>query len=76
MLPKVETVVLILHVFGFLGILIPLAVFGLQNNAGVVFGTWFNEGMWPTEGLSFMVGLVGPAFCLLGAELPFIWLKR
>ena len=68
MLPKVESLIFILHVFGFLGILIPLSIYGPQVDADVVFNTWINGGMWPTQGVSFFVGLIGPAFSLLGAD--------
>lgn len=67
-LPKVELLVLVLHVCGFLAILIPLVYYAPHGSASDVFTLFLNEGHWPTEGLSFMVGIVGPVFNLLGAD--------
>jgi choline transport protein len=69
LLPRVESLMLILHVFGFFGILIPLTYFAPHGTAEVVFTEFMNEGGWPTQGLSFMVGCVAPAFVLLGQYL-------
>lgn len=65
-LPKVETIVLVLHIFGFVAILIPLVYFAPHGNASDVFTLFLNQGGWSTQGLSFMVGMIGPAFSLLG----------
>ena len=67
-LPQIEALVLILHVLGFFAILIPVAVYGIRTDASMVFNTWLNAGNWPTQGLSFLIGLVGPAFGLLGGD--------
>ena len=67
-LPQIEALVLILHVLGFFAILIPVAVYGIRTDAAVVFNTWLNSGNWPTQGVSFLIGLVGPAFGLLGGD--------
>lgn len=67
-LPQVEGLVLILHVLGFFAILIPIAVYGTRGDAYTVFTTWSSTTNWPTEGVSLLVGLVGPAFGLLGGD--------
>ncbi|OKL57711.1 hypothetical protein UA08_06903 [Talaromyces atroroseus] len=67
-LPKVEGLMLILHILGFFGILIPLVYLAPHTDATTVFTTFLNEGGWATTGLSFMVGLVGPVFNFLGAD--------
>ena len=67
-LPQIEGLVLILHVLGFFAILIPIVVYGVREDASVVFTTWINSGNWPTQGVSLLVGLVGPAFGLLGGD--------
>ena len=68
-LPKVEGIILIFHVLGFFAILVPLVYMAPHGTASDVFTTFLNEGGFATQGLSFMVGLVGPVFCLLGKLL-------
>lgn len=65
-LPKIEGLMLILHVLGFFGILIPLVYLSAHIDANTVFTTFLNEGGWKTQGLSFMVGIIGPVFNFLG----------
>lgn len=65
-LPMVEGLVLILHVFGFFAILIPLWVLAPRNPANVVFTEFSNNGGWPNLGLSYLIGLLSPVFTLLG----------
>ena len=65
-LPKFETLILILHVFGFFGILIPMVYFAPHGDASDVFTLFLNGGEWSSTGLSFMVGLAGPVYSLLG----------
>ncbi|RAL03503.1 choline transport protein [Aspergillus ibericus CBS 121593] len=68
MLPKFEGFVLILHLVGFFAIIIPLLYLGEHNPASEVFGQFANEGGFPTQGLSFMVGMVGNMFAFTGAD--------
>lgn len=65
-LPMVEGLVLILHVFGFFAILIPLWVLAPRTPAKVVFTEFSNNGGWPSLGLSCLIGLLSPVFTLLG----------
>ncbi|TKA81744.1 hypothetical protein B0A55_01124 [Friedmanniomyces simplex] len=67
-LPVIEGLVLILHLLGFFGVLIPLWVLSPRNTAGVVFTRFDNLGGWPTQGVSFMVGLLTSVYGLLGAD--------
>ena len=67
-LPKIEGIILIFHVLGFFAILIPLVYMAPHGSAKDVFTVFMNGGGFETQGLSFMVGLVGPIFCLLGAD--------
>lgn len=57
-LPQIESVVLLFHVLGFFGILIPLAYLSPHQPADFVFTKFLNVGEWNTKGLSFFVGLV------------------
>jgi choline transport protein len=68
LLPKVEGLVLILHVLGFFAILIPLVSMGPRGDATDVFTVFVNGGAWPTTGVSFMVGLVATTWNFLGAD--------
>jgi choline transport protein len=70
-LPKFEGLILILHVLGFFAILIPLVVLGPHADAKDVFGTWVNNGGWQTQGISFMVGMMGNAFAFVGTDAAF-----
>ncbi|KAK5166212.1 uncharacterized protein LTR77_008473 [Saxophila tyrrhenica] len=67
-LPMIEGIVLILHLLGFFGVLIPLWVLSPRNSAEMVFTQFQNLGGWPTQGLSFMVGLLTSVYGLLGAD--------
>ena len=67
-LPKVEGFILVLHIFGYFAILLPLLVLGEHQDPHQVFDLWLNLGNFPTQGLSFAVGLLGPVFTFLGAD--------
>ncbi|KAL9023162.1 MAG: hypothetical protein Q9196_007359 [Gyalolechia fulgens] len=59
LLPKIESVILILHVLGFFAILIPLVYMAPHGTASDVFTVFVNGGGWKTTGLSFFVGISG-----------------
>lgn len=65
-LPKFEGLILILHLLGYFGILIPLIILGNHQPASQVFGNFQNGGDWSTQGLSFMIGLNGAIFVFVG----------
>lgn len=65
-LPKIETMVLIIHVMGFFGILVPLVYLAPQGNAGDVFATLSDSGGWSSDGLSFFIGLSTSMFAFIG----------
>lgn len=67
-LAKMETLVLILHIAGFLAILVPLVYLGPHSSPQEVFEVFANAGAWPTQSLSFFVGLVGIVFAFLGTD--------
>ena len=60
-----EGMILILHMVGFLAVLIPLVYLSPHGNASV-FTTFINSGGWSTNGLSFMVGLPDAVFSIIG----------
>ena len=58
LLPQIESMMLLFHVMGFFGILIPLVYLAPHQPANEVFTTFLNLGDWSTTGLSFFVGLI------------------
>lgn len=68
LLPKFEGLILVLHVLGFFAILIPVVYLSDHMPAESVFTTFLNEGKWKTQGLSFMIGMVGNMFAFMGAD--------
>lgn len=67
-LPLVEGLVLILHILGFFGVLIPLWVLAPRNSTEVVFKDFVNVGGWSSTGLSVMVGMLTTVYGMLGAD--------
>lgn len=68
-LPFIEILILILHLLGFIAILIPLVYLAPQrNSASSVFKTFLNEGGWSTQALSFFIGLNGNAVAFVGTD--------
>lgn len=65
-LPFIEGIILFVHIFGFFGILIPLWVLSPKIPASEVFGSVEDRGGWGSNGLSCLVGLLGPTYALLG----------
>ncbi|KAB8252476.1 amino acid/polyamine transporter I [Aspergillus flavus] len=67
-MPRFEGAILILHILGFFAILIPMVYMANHNTAEQVFTQFLNEGQWPSQGLSFFVGLIGPVFAFAGGD--------
>lgn len=65
-LPKIEGLVLCVHILGFFAILIPLVYLAPHGSSKDVFTTFINGGAWDTNGLSFFVGLTTSVFSFLG----------
>ena len=65
-LPKIESILLVIYILGFFGVLVPLVYLGPHGNARDVFTTFINDGGWSSQGLSFFVGISGNAFAFLG----------
>ena len=68
LLPKFEGLILVLHILGFFAIVLPLVILGPHAEPADVFQTFVNGGNWPTNGLSFFVGLLGNVFAFFGAD--------
>lgn len=67
-LPRIEGLILIIHVAGFFGVLIPLVYLAPHGKASDVFTVFENGGEWSTQGLSFFVGIVTGVYAFLGAD--------
>jgi choline transport protein len=67
-LPKIEGLILCLHILGFFGILIPLVYLAPHGSAKDVFATFINGGGWATDETSFFIGLITSVFSFLGAD--------
>jgi len=67
-IPKIEAFILMLHIMGFFAILIPMVYWAPHGSASDVFLSFANNGGWSSQGLSFMVGMIGPVFALVGAD--------
>jgi len=61
-LPMIQNILLVVHVFGFLAVIIVLWVMAPRNSAKVAFTQFTNEGGWPTMGLSLMVGQISAIY--------------
>lgn len=67
-LAKFEGLVLLVHLMGFFGVLIPMVYFGRHNEPSAVFTTFLNGGGWSSQTLSFLVGSPSGAASLIGAD--------
>lgn len=65
-LPKIEGMILCVHILGFFAILIPLVYLAPHGSSKDVFATFINGGGWSSNGLSFFVGLITSVFSFLG----------
>jgi choline transport protein len=68
-LPRFEVFMIVLHIAGFIAILVTLLVMTpeLGSNASVWL-TSLNEGGWPTQGVSYCVGFLGNVATFVGAD--------
>ena len=61
-LPLIEGIILIIHVFGFFGILIPLWALAPRQPAQAVFTEFTNAYGWPSQSVACLVGIIGPMY--------------
>ncbi|OAA81607.1 Amino acid/polyamine transporter I [Akanthomyces lecanii RCEF 1005] len=67
-LPLIEALVLVIHVFGFFGILVTLWVLSPRGDAKTVFTEFNDGGEWGSFGGSALVGILAGILPLLGAD--------
>ena len=58
LLPQIESMMLLIHILGFFGILIPLVYLSPHQSAKFVFTDFLNLGGWSSKPLSFFIGLI------------------
>lgn len=67
-LPLIESVVLVIHLFGFFGVLVTLWVLSPRADAKAVFTEFNDGGGWGSLGGSTLLGVVAGIIPLLGAD--------
>lgn len=67
-LPFVEKLMLVLHLGGFVAILVPLWVLGTKGSSREIWTKFEDLSGWGSTGLATLVGLVTPVTSLLGAD--------
>ncbi|KAJ5185657.1 hypothetical protein N7472_010497 [Penicillium cf. griseofulvum] len=66
--PRLEKGILILHILGCVSIIIPLVCLADHKTNHEVFTEFLNSGEFPTQGLSWFVGITGCAFSFAGGD--------
>ncbi|KAJ5113581.1 amino acid/polyamine transporter I [Penicillium angulare] len=67
-LPRAESLILVVHILGFFGILIPLVYMSNHKSTNEVFTEFTNGGEFATDGLSWFVGMIGCVFSFAGGD--------
>ena len=66
LLPRLQSLMLLIHVLGFIGVIIPMIYLAPHKSASEVFTTFENYGEFNSTGLAFMVGLFSSLSTLSG----------
>jgi amino acid transporter len=64
-MPLIQNIMLVIHVCGFLAVIIVLWVLAPRNSAKTTFTSFTNEGGWSTMGLSLMVGQISAIYACI-----------
>ncbi|KAL9593955.1 MAG: hypothetical protein Q9219_007293 [cf. Caloplaca sp. 3 TL-2023] len=67
-LPTIQASILVLHVCGFIAILIPLWVLPSHTPAQEIFTQFNDGGDWHSVGLASLVGILSPTVALIGPD--------
>lgn len=67
-LPAIQAIILVLHVCGFVAILVPFWVFSPHAPADRVFTEFNDGGDWRSKGLATLVGILSPFVSLIGPD--------
>lgn len=69
-LPLIEGVILLLHIFGFFAILIPLWVTSPRKPPSEVFFNFQDNGDWGSIAGACVLGILSPVFSFIGTVIP------
>ncbi|KAJ5975504.1 amino acid transporter [Penicillium waksmanii] len=67
-LPRLENLILVVHILGFFGIMIPLTYMSDHKTKEEVFTQFLNGGNFASQGLSWFVGMTGCVFAFAGGD--------
>ncbi|PWY63121.1 amino acid permease [Aspergillus eucalypticola CBS 122712] len=67
-LPRLETFILMIHILGYFGVLIPMTYMSDHKSTEAVFKDFTNGGNLYTDGISFFVGMTGCVFAFAGGD--------
>lgn len=70
-LPLIETMILLLHIFGFFAILIPLWVTSPRKPPSEVFFDFQDNGNWGSIVGACVLGILSPIFSFIGMSAPY-----
>lgn len=65
-LPHANLIAGVIHVTAFVAIVIVLGVMSKKNTASFVFTEFSNNSGWPSDGISWLVGLLSAVYPFLG----------
>ena len=68
LLPKLEGIILVIHIIGCFGVFVPLLVLSEQKSSLDVWLTFNNGGGWSSQGLSTMIGILLSVFLFTGVD--------
>ena len=68
LLPWLEGPLLVVHILGFFGVMIPVVMLAQHRSSADVWAAFENEGGWPTQGVSTLVGLLASLFLFTGVD--------
>ena len=67
-LPRIEALILFIHIFGFFAVLIPWVYLAPKASVSDVFASFSFESGWSSHGLSFLIGLSPSAYSFIGVD--------
>lgn len=69
-MPMAQNLMLIVHVFGFISIIVVFWVLAPHNSSETVFTVFTNSGGWSSMGLSLMVGQISAIYACICESCP------
>lgn len=72
-IPTINNIMLVVHLFGFLSIVVSLWVLSPRNTPDIVFTRFSNEGGWSSTGLALMVGQISAIYACICKPVSVPW---